>query len=153
MKNITKIAAGLIATFFWAGYFPFAPGTFASLEASLIYALVGRRLPLFPYLLVLAALFLAGTAASDTFARLLKQKDPRPIVIDEIVGQGVALLFIPAGWAWIAGAFFLFRLFDVLKPWPIRALERLPGGWGIMADDVAAGAVSALVLMGIRLVL
>ncbi len=149
MKNI----AGLTATFFFAGYFPFAPGTFASLEAVLLFALAGRRLPLLPYLLILAALFLVGTAAADTFARLLKQKDPRPIVIDEIVGQGVALISIPAQWPWLAGAFFLFRLFDVFKPWPIRKLEQLPGGWGIMADDVAAGMAAALVLQGIRLIL
>jgi phosphatidylglycerophosphatase A len=153
MKKAWNILAGLTATFFWAGYFPVAPGTFASLEAALLYALVGWRLPLLPYLLILTALFLAGTAAADTFARLLKQKDPRPVVIDEIVGQGLALFSVPAGWAWIAGGFFLFRRFDVFKPWPIRKLERLPGGWGIMADDVAAGAASALVLWGLRLIL
>ena len=145
--------AGLTATFLGAGYFPFAPGTFASLEAALLYAFVGRRIPPLPYLLILAALFLAGTVAADVFARILKQKDPRPIVIDEIVGQGIALFSIPAGWGWIAGGFVLFRLFDVLKPWPIRKLEQLPGGWGIMADDVAAGAASALVLWGVRLIL
>jgi len=148
-----KTIAGLTATFFGAGYFPFAPGTFASFEAALLYAFLGRRIPPLPYLLILAALFLLGTVAADVFARLLKQKDPRPIVIDEIVGQGIALFSAPAGWGWIAGGFILFRLFDVLKPWPIRKLERLPGGWGIMADDVAAGAASALVLWGVRQIL
>ena len=142
--------AGLAATFFGAGYVPFAPGTFASLEAALLYAFIGRRLAPLPYGLLLAALFLAGTAAADTFARILKQKDPRPVVIDEVVGQGIALFLAPPGWGWIAVGFVLFRVFDVLKPWPIRNLERLPGGWGIMADDVLAGVASALVLQGLH---
>jgi len=144
-----KTMSRLISTFFGAGYFPFAPGTFASLETTLIYAFAGRRLPAVPYILVLAALFLIGTVSADSYARVLKEKDPRPIVIDEVVGQGLALLACPPLWEWIAGGFILFRLFDVLKPWPIRRLERLPGGWGIMADDVLAGIFSALILQGI----
>ncbi|MCX6565520.1 MAG: phosphatidylglycerophosphatase A [Candidatus Aminicenantes bacterium] len=148
-----KTIAGLISTFFGAGYFPIAPGTFASLETALIYGVAARWLPLLPYLLILAAVFLIGTAAADSTARILKQKDPRPIVIDEVVGQGIALFYAPPGWEWIAGGFFLFRVFDVFKPWPIRLLERLPGGWGIMADDVLAGVFSALVLQGIRWIL
>jgi len=148
-----KTIAGLISTFFGAGFFPVAPGTLASLEAALIYGLVARRLAFLPYLLILAAVFLIGAAAAETTARVLKQTDPRLIVIDEVVGQGIALFCAPAGWEWIAGGFFLFRVFDVLKPWPIRLLERLPGGWGIMADDVLAGVFSALVLQGARWVL
>jgi len=145
-----KSLARTTATFFGAGYFPFAPGTFASLEAALIYRFAAARLAPLPYLLILAALFLVGAAAADSAARDMKRTDPRPVVIDEIVGQGVALFLAPEGWAWIAGGFFLFRAFDILKPWPICRLERLPGGWGIMADDVLAGAFSALVLQGIR---
>lgn len=145
-----KTLAGIISTFFGAGFFPVAPGTFASLEAALIYRFAARRLAPLPYLLILAAVFLLGAAAADSFALVLKRKDPRPVVIDEVVGQGVALFSCPAGWEWIAGGFLLFRAFDVLKPWPICRLERLPGGWGIMADDVLAGVFSALVLQGIR---
>ena len=146
MKSVVRLAS----TFFGAGYFPVAPGTFASLEAALIYGFAARRLAPLPDLLLLAAVVLVGTAAADSFARTLNEKDPRPVVIDEIVGQGAALFLCPAGWPWIAGGFFLFRVFDVLKPWPIRRLERLPGGWGIMADDVLAGVFTALVLQGIR---
>jgi phosphatidylglycerophosphatase A len=148
-----KTIAGLISTFFGAGYFPIAPGTFASLEAALIYGIAARRLAPLPYLLILAAVFLIGAAAADSTARVLKQKDPRLIVIDEVVGQGIALFCAPAGWKWIAGGFLLFRLFDVFKPWPIRRLERLPGGWGIMADDVLAGVFSAVILQGLRWIL
>jgi len=78
---------------------------------------------------------------------------PRPIVIDEVVGQLIALFSVPAEWGWIFLGFFLFRLFDVLKPRPIRDLERLPGGWGIMADDVLAGLVSALIVQAGRWIL
>lgn len=148
-----KTVAGLIATFFGAGYVPIAPGTFASLEVAVLYYLWGWRLAPLPYLLILAAVFLVGTAAADTFARLIRKKDPQAIVIDEIVGQGIALFFVPPAWGWIAAGFFLFRLFDILKPWPIGRAERWPGGWGIMADDVLAGVASALVLQGLRLIL
>ncbi|MHB8055761.1 MAG: phosphatidylglycerophosphatase A family protein [Candidatus Aminicenantales bacterium] len=148
-----KIIAGVFATFFGAGFFPIAPGTFASMEAALVYRFAGWKLAPLPYQLVLLGLFLAGVAAAEIQARVMGQKDPRPVVIDEVVGQGIALFLAPAGWGWIAGGFFLFRLFDVFKPGPIRLLERLPGGWGIMADDVLAGVFSALVLQGLRLIL
>lgn len=148
-----KTIAALFSTFLGAGYFPIAPGTFASFEAALIYRFAGLKLQPLPYLAVLALLFLAGVAAADATAKTMGEKDPRPVVIDEVVGQGFALFLSPAGWGWIAGGFFLFRLFDVFKPGPIRRLERLPGGWGIMADDVLAGAFSALVLQGLRWIL
>lgn len=148
-----KAVTALFATFFGAGYFPFAPGTFASFEAALIYRFAGAKLSPLPYLAILAAIFLAGAAAAGAQARAMDRADPRPVVIDEIVGQGIALFLAPTGWAWIAGGFFLFRVFDVLKPGPIRSLERLPGGWGIMADDVLAGVFSALVLQGLRWIL
>ena len=148
-----KTIAALFSTFLGAGYFPFAPGTFASFEAALIYRFAGWKLAPLPYLAVLAAVFLAGVAASNVTAKAMGEKDPRPVVIDEVVGQGLALFLAPIGWGWIAAGFFLFRLFDVLKPGPIRWLERLPGGWGIMADDVLAGVFSALVLHGLRWIL
>ncbi len=148
-----KMIAGIFSTFFGAGFFPIAPGTFASFEAALIYRFAGWKLAPLPYLLVLAGVFLAGVAAADIQTRVMKQKDPRPVVIDEVVGQGIALFLAPTGWVWIAAGFFLFRLFDIFKPGPIRLLERLPGGWGIMADDVLAGVFSALVLQGLRLIL
>jgi len=88
-------------------------------------------------------LFFAGTAAAGRYASDLGRPDPGRIVVDEICGQLIALAFLPGGWVPVGISFALFRFFDIIKPWPIRRLESLPGGWGIMADDVAAGLVAA----------
>jgi phosphatidylglycerophosphatase A len=148
-----KFAARLIATFFGAGYFPFAPGTFTCMIVALGYRFGAARLALLPYLGLIAAIFVIGVAAADIHSKALGQKDPRPVVIDEVAGQLIALCALPAEWGWIFAGFFLFRVFDVLKPGPIRAAERLPGGWGIMADDVLAGLVSALIVHAARWIL
>jgi len=145
-----KFVAGLISTFFGAGYFPLVPGTFASLIIALGYRFAGAGLPLLPFLGLAVVVLIIGVAAADVHARTLKQKDPRPIVIDEAVGQWIALYPATAEWGWIFLGFFLFRVFDVLKPWPIRELERLPGGWGIMADDVLAGLFGAAGVQTLR---
>ena len=148
-----KLAARLISTFFGAGYFPVAPGTFASLIVALVYRWAAVRLSPLLYLSLIAAVFFIGVAAADLFARVLNQKDPRMIVIDEVGGQLIALFLAPVGWGWVLFGFFSFRVFDIFKPRPIRDLERLPGGWGIMADDVLAGVFSALLLQAVRWVL
>jgi len=138
-----KSAAKILATFFGIGLFPVAPGTMASAVAALAYgfALHGLVWPL--YLLLLVLLFFAGTAASGVHAAALGRPDPGRIVIDEVCGQLLALAFLPAAWAPVAVSFVLFRFFDIIKPWPIRRLEKLPGGWGIMADDIGAGLAAA----------
>jgi phosphatidylglycerophosphatase A len=147
MKTVAKI----LATFFGIGLFPVVPGTLASAVAVLAFriALHGLAWPL--YLLLLAFLFFAGAAASAAHAAELGRPDPGRIVVDEVCGQLLALAFLPAAWAPLAISFVLFRFFDILKPWPIRRLEKLPGGWGIMADDIGAGlaaaALSRLVLL------
>lgn len=147
MRTVAKI----LATFFGIGLFPVAPGTLASAVAALAFriALHGLAWPL--YLLLLAFLFFAGAAASAALAAELGRPDPGRIVVDEVCGQLLALAFLPAAWAPLAVSFVLFRFFDIIKPWPIRRLEKLPGGWGIMADDIGAGlaaaAVSRLVLL------
>jgi phosphatidylglycerophosphatase A len=138
-----KTAAKILATFFGIGLFPVAPGTMASAVAALAYgfALHGLVWPL--YLLLLVLLILAGTAASGVHAAVLGRPDPGRIVIDEVCGQLLALAFLPAAWVPVAVSFVLFRFFDIIKPWPIRRLEKLPGGWGIMADDIGAGLAAA----------
>ncbi|NTV81952.1 MAG: phosphatidylglycerophosphatase A, partial [Candidatus Aminicenantes bacterium] len=85
-----------------------------------------------------------GAAYSAVHAAEHGRPDPGRIVIDEVVGQLLALAFLPGAWVPVAVAFALFRFFDIIKPWPIRRLERLPGGWGIMADDVGAGLAAAV---------
>ena len=147
MKTVAKI----LATFFGIGLFPVAPGTLASAVAALAFRITLHGLAWPLYLLLLASLFFAGAAASAAHAAELGRPDPSRIVIDEICGQLLALAFLPAAWVPVAVSFVLFRFFDIIKPWPIRRLEKLPGGWGIMADDIGAGfaaaALSRLVLL------
>jgi len=100
--------------------------------------------------LLIVFLFIVGGAASNRYARLLNRKDPGRIVIDETCGQLIALFLLPPGWKELLLAFFLFRIFDIIKPYPIKKLEALPHGWGIMADDAGAGLAAALF---IRLIL
>lgn len=146
MQNRT---AGWLATWFGCGYAPGAPGSVASACAlGLAWALVkfcGWR----PGHFAVLALVLVAPAiwAAHRKALQIGQKDPRVIVIDEVLGQWVTLAGATAlNWkSWLA-AFLLFRLFDIFKPVPIRRLEALPGGFGIVADDLAAGIYGALVL-------
>ena len=148
-----NLLARAIATVFGSGRFPFAPGTFASFLAVLVYKYLLSGLSGPARAGTLAAIFFAGLWASGAHSAALGLKDPRPVVIDEVCGQWISLLFVPPAWGYLAGGFLLFRVFDVLKPFPIRRLESLPGGWGIMADDVLAGMFSALILQGIWRVL
>jgi phosphatidylglycerophosphatase A len=138
-----KTAAKILATFFGIGLFPVAPGTLASAVATLAFMTVLHGLAWPPYLLLLAFLFFAGAAASSVHAAALGRPDPGQIVVDEVCGQLLALAFLPAAWVPVIVSFVLFRFFDILKPGPIRMLEKLPGGWGIMADDIGAGLAAA----------
>ena len=141
--------ARVIATWFGCGYFPKAPGTAGSLGGLLVaWALVQFAAfpPIFFVLLALISLYPAIWAAG-VVAREDQTKDPQIVVVDEVVGQWITLA--GAGhlhWkSWLL-AFALFRLFDIWKPWPVRQLEKLPGGTGIVMDDVMAGVYGALVL-------
>ena len=133
----------IFSTFFGTGFFPIAPGTAASFLTVLLFKLGLYKL-FWPFqALIIVALFISGGAASTRYARLLNRKDPGRIVIDEICGQLIALFLVTPGWKELLLAFFLFRIFDIIKPYPIKKLEALPDGWGIMADDVGAGLVAA----------
>ena len=142
-------AANLISTWFGCGYAPIAPGTVGSLAALLIAWLLVRYADWQP--LWFGVLAVAATApsiwAAGVTAQAVNQKDPGLVVVDEVVGQWLALAGArPLNLkSWI-GAFILFRLFDIWKPAPVRNLEKLPGGAGIVADDLMAGVYAALVL-------
>ena len=127
------------------GRSPWAPGSLASAACALFWWLsppVG--LPL--YLTLLLLLSVVGVVASEQAIRDTGLKDPSVVVIDEWLGQGVALLAVPHSW-WGGGlAFVFFRVFDILKPPPVSFLERAPGGIGIMLDDLGAGLLAALLL-------
>ena len=139
-----KTASRTLATFFGVGLVPLIPGTAGSAVAALAYKLVlhGLQWPL--YILLVVALFLAGAAAAAAYAAELGRPDPGRIVVDEVCGQLIASALLPGTWIAAAVSFALFRFFDIIKPWPVRKLERLPGGWGIMADDIGAGLAAAV---------
>lgn len=143
--------AGWIASGFGAGLSPFAPGTVGSLVALLPWFWL-RELPLAAYIGVVLAVFLLGVWGSQWLVARLGLEDPGCIVIDEFVGLWLALAFAPRGWIWLAAGFLLFRLFDVLKPWPVSwADRRVGGGFGVMLDDALAGLMAGLVLAAIVL--
>ncbi len=141
--------ADLLSTWFGCGYSPWAPGTAGSLGALalaiLLHGLTGFR-P-WHFAVLAAAGFLPGVWAATRTARSLKLKDPGMVVVDEVLGQWIALAGAAAlDWKTYAASFLLFRLFDIWKPAPVRQLEALPEGWGIVADDLMAGVYAALVL-------
>lgn len=138
-----NLATG-IASFLGAGFFPFAPATFTSLIVSLLLLLVGDA-ALAWRIGVLILVVLVGTWAAHRTEKRFGH-DARCIVIDEVAGMLLSVLLIPWDLLHLGIAFFLFRAFDVLKPPPVRQLESLRGGLGIMADDVAAGLLTLLVL-------
>lgn len=141
--------AGWIACGFGSGLSPVAPGTAGSL-AGLIPWLALRELSWLPYLGVVAIAFAIGVWASNVAIARLRIADPGAVVVDEFVGQWIALLPLvvaPRAWPWIVDGFALFRVFDVWKPWPVSwADRRVKGGFGVMLDDVIAGAYAAIVL-------
>ncbi len=140
--------AYLIACGFGSGLAPRAPGTAGTLVGVLIY-LALRPLPLYPYLAITALSIIVGVWLCGVTARRLETHDHPAIVWDEIAGYLVTMCAAPAGWIWPVIGFVAFRVFDILKPWPISLLDRrVPGGLGIMLDDVLAGALAWLVVQG-----
>ena len=143
-----------VATFFGAGRISPGPGSWGSLSAILVWLVVARRFspkwqPEVLAVLIVGAIAI-GIPAASRVAEASGIEDPQFVVIDEVVGQWIALLFVPLTWKTVAVGFILFRGFDIVKPPPVRQLERLPAGTGIVADDVAAGAY-ALVIMQLLL--
>ena len=149
--------AWAIATFFGAGLGKPGPGTYGSVAAMLLWALAGIGLHASPQLLsilLLTGIFFSialGVPAATIAARESGRHDPGFVVIDEVAGQWITLLFSPADWRHGIIALVLFRLFDITKPFPVRRLERLPEGWGIVFDDVAAGLYALGVASLLRL--
>lgn len=137
--------AWTIATFFGAGFGKPGPGTWGSVAAVLLWVAYGWAFHPPPHALLLVLLasivlsLLLGIPASTIVARESGRKDPQFVVVDEVSGQWIALLFCPFDWRHGLLALLLFRLFDITKPFPIRRLENLPEGWGIVLDDVGAG--------------
>lgn len=144
-KQSKTLWAWTVATFFGAGFGKPGPGTWGSVAAVLLWAafawgVCSTAHALLAFLLIgIGLTLLLGIPASTIVARQSGRKDPQFVVVDEVAGQWIALLGSQANWRHALIALILFRLFDITKPFPVRRLEDLPEGWGIVLDDVGAG--------------
>jgi phosphatidylglycerophosphatase A len=145
---VTRLAV-FLATAGYCGYFPIAPGTAGSAAGLLVYLLVWWTGSSIVEVAAIALIFAAGTWAATHAERYFGGIDPGPVVIDEVLGMLITLAFIPAGWTAMVAGFVLFRVFDVIKPFPADRLEKFHGGFGIMADDAMAGVYANLALRGL----
>jgi phosphatidylglycerophosphatase A len=144
-----------LATGAYSGYAPVAPGTFGAalglILGTWVFAPMWRHSPAaFTMLFVvmfIAACFIAGRAET-----ILGEHDSSRIVLDEVLGMIAAMFLNPTGWAWLIAGFVLFRIFDIIKPWPASSFDRMQSGAGVMLDDLAAGIYANLVLQFIRLI-
>jgi phosphatidylglycerophosphatase A len=136
----------LIATGFYSGYLPKAPGTWGSLVGLILFFLL-HTLSLEIYLAVTAGIFVIGTFAAGEAEKIMDRQDPGLVVIDEIVGMLITMVAVPATPLFMALGFALFRVFDIWKPFPVNFFDqRFHGGLGIMLDDVMAGIYSLIIL-------
>jgi phosphatidylglycerophosphatase A len=139
----------VVATGFGSGYSPIAPGTAGSLVGLALFWPLSR-LSVAAQAAALAVVFFGGVAASTDLARRMGVHDPGRVVVDEVAGMWASLLLVPWSVSSAIIGFVLFRVMDVVKPYPARALESLPRGWGIMADDMMAGLYANLTLRVIQ---
>lgn len=135
-----------VATFGGTGFFPIAPGTAGSLAALIPYAAVRWAGSPIADVGAIAFVMAAGIWAATRSESLLGGKDPGPVVIDEVAGMLITLAFLPLSLVGVIVGFLIFRVSDVVKPWPAGAMERLPGGWGVMLDDAFAGLYAHAVM-------
>ena len=152
LKFLFAHPAHLIALGFGSGLVPKAPGTVGTLLGWPLFWLIAAVAPDLPNRIALViGAFLLGVWACGRSGRALGVADHGGIVWDEIVAFALVLLFTPAGWQWAALAFALFRLFDILKPWPIRLADaRLKNGFGVMFDDLLAAGYAIAVIKGLQ---
>jgi len=136
----------LLATWWGVGYVPRAPGTAGTIAAIPLYFLL-RLLPLYGYLACVLAIGLVACWAAGEAERIFQEQDSQRIVIDEAVGFFITMAALPPTWPYLIGGFCLFRCFDILKPPPIRLIERtVKGGYGVVLDDVLAGIYAHIAL-------
>jgi phosphatidylglycerophosphatase A len=148
--------AWAVGTFLGAGLLRPGPGTWGSAAAALLWLAAATGLHLAPaplaWLTLAAALgaVVIGIPAATVVERESGRGDPGHVVIDEVAGQWIALIYSRVNLSHLLAGFLIFRLLDIVKPWPARQLEGLPGGWGIMLDDVAAGVYALLLMLALR---
>jgi phosphatidylglycerophosphatase A len=143
----------LIATVLGIGMIPLIPGTYCSIFSTLVAYFLLNNISLVYRIIIYLFIFLIGVLASHKIQKLTKQEDPRFIVIDEYVGQGVSLLFADDRILLYFLGFIIFRFFDIFKPFPIAHSERLKYGFGVMMDDLIAGLYSMIIIIVIKLLI
>jgi phosphatidylglycerophosphatase A len=137
-SSVSGKTALVLSTWFGSGLFPVAPGTFGTF-AAIPLVLVLNNFGIWYSVFALLAVVGAGIWSAGSTEDLLKKKDPSAVVVDEVAGFLLAMTLLPFSWLTLGLVFFLFRFFDVLKPYPIKHLEKLRGGFGIVMDDLLAG--------------
>ncbi len=145
MNTLTRTITLFISQGAYSGRFPVAPGTAGTLVGVFLYWCMKGLSPVW-YGALLLLIILIGIWAADRTEVLLGQKDSPSIVIDEIAGYLIAMFLVPTGWWFVAAGFILFRVFDIMKPYPLKRFEKAPGGLGVMLDDLGAGIYTNLVL-------
>ena len=138
-----------LATCAHVGYVPVAPGTFGSAVGLVMFWLLRMTGSAGAEAAAIVAVLVLGVWSATAAERHFKGVDPGPVVIDEVFGMLVTLAFIPVGVAGAIVGFFVFRILDIVKPWPAQRFEALPGGWGVMADDGMAAVYGNLVMRGL----
>jgi phosphatidylglycerophosphatase A len=140
-----------VATFFYLGKLPIAPGTWGSMGALILWLFLPVTTSV--HLSVILILFVLGVYSSQQVAKYMQVHDPSEVVIDEAVGMGISLFMLPHSYGLYLLAFIVFRIFDILKPSFIYQVQNFPGGWGIMLDDVLAGLFTLAIVSGIASIL
>ena len=144
--------AVFVCSFGYLGFFPIAPGTVGSAAGLIVYVMArSAGVPYFE-LPVIGALFGLGIVFGADTERALGGVDPGPVIIDEVMGMLITLFLVPVNWIGMLVGFALFRVFDIVKPYPARKLERLPGGLGMMADDAMAAVYANLMLHAVYMI-
>ena len=135
----------ILSTFFYVGYLPLIPGTFASLVGVLIFYIARSNFPI--YICLTLCVIFSGFFVSGKAEKIFNKKDPKYIVIDEVCGMLLSLMFLPLDIKFVIIAFVLFRLLDILKPYPANRIQELKGSIGIMGDDIVAGVYTNLIML------
>ena len=145
--------ARLISSVGYIGRVPLAPGTAGSFAAFCAWYIIFSELKTPYFIFLTLIIFFIGVYVSKLIEKQLVVHDPGEIIIDEWVGQWIALWWLELSFFWGLMAFFVFRLFDIWKPWPVNKLDLISHGWGVMLDDVAAGIYTVLVIQTILFIL
>lgn len=148
-QSATSRLGVFIATCGYVGYAPVAPGTFGSAAGLIVFAAVRTGESIAVELGVIAALFAVGVWSASAAEQHFGGVDPGPVVIDEVVGMLITLALLDVTISGAIVGFFMFRILDVVKPWPSAGFEKLPGGFGVMADDAMAAIYGNLLMRGL----